>query len=322
MQRMKQLARSAVYWPRIEADIMEACKQCTSCAEHQNQPAKPPSHPWRLPEKPWSRIHIDHAINFLGSNWLVVVDAYSKDPCIHPTTSTSTKTTTELREQNFAHFGYPHTIVSDNATTFKSEEFQRCSRDHGIVHLTGAPYHSATNGAGRPCYAPYCGPRRDKKPQWVPAIVTKVFGGRSVNVKEIPRGQTWRRHIEQLLPRYGVEKDSEPAEGEKQQDGTENGTMEFKSQPKGDGNIEDLEKGAAGKKLDDVIKRFQDYRNPRSDVEEGIHARLRLQGVLDFPGPVYDHGLRDFLSKVYQYAKFSSKFANITEPLKALLKEP
>ena len=36
MQRMKQLARSAVYWPRIDADIKEACQQCQSCGEHQN----------------------------------------------------------------------------------------------------------------------------------------------------------------------------------------------------------------------------------------------------------------------------------------------
>jgi len=33
-----------------------------------------------LPEKPWSRLHIDHAINFLGFNWLVVTDAYTKYP--------------------------------------------------------------------------------------------------------------------------------------------------------------------------------------------------------------------------------------------------
>ena len=303
MQRMKQLARSAVYWPRIDADIMDACKQCSSCAEHQNQPAKAPLHPWMIPEKPWSRIHIDHAINFLGSNWLVIVDAYSKYPCIHPTTSTSSKRTTELLEQDFAHFGYPHTIVSDNASTFKSEEFQSWCRDRGIVHLSGAPYHPATNGAaerlvqsfkqalrksnlppnlalteflmhyrrtpliggyspsellngrqirckidvllpspahqaqgrqskevekstdqkstvskvhtytvGSPCYALYCGPRRDREPRWVPAIVTKVLGPRSINVKVTPRGPIWRRHIEQLLPRYGVEEDSEPAD--------------------------------------------------------------------------------------------------------------
>lgn len=299
MQRMKQLARTAVYWPGIDSCIMDLCRGCHACAEHQNKPPKPPVHPWMFPEKPWSRVHVDHAINFLGSNWFVLVDAYSKYPCIHATSSVSTKATIELLEEDFAHFGYPHTIVSDNATCFTSAEFQEWCKSRGIVHLTGAPYHPATNGAaerlvqsfkrsvqksslppkaalqqfliqyrrtplvtgyspsellngrqirtlidtlapspahqaqghhfklatqgpqkvvsrnytlGMPCYALYCGPRRDKDPRWVPAVVTKVFGTRSVNVKVLPNGPTWRRHIEQLRPRYASSEDAEPGE--------------------------------------------------------------------------------------------------------------
>ena len=49
MQRMKQLARTAVYWPRIDTDIAEACTRCTACGEHQNKPPKPANHPWMLP---------------------------------------------------------------------------------------------------------------------------------------------------------------------------------------------------------------------------------------------------------------------------------
>ena len=147
MQRMKQLARTAVYWPRIDGDIRDTCHHCTACPEHQNKTAKPANHPWMVPEKPWSRIHIDHAIEFMGSNWLVVTDAYSKYPCIHPTSSTSTKSTIQLLEEDFAHFGYPHAIVSDNATCFSSQEFKNWCHERGIAHLTGEPYHPATNGA-------------------------------------------------------------------------------------------------------------------------------------------------------------------------------
>ena len=80
MQRMKQLARTAVYWPGIDNDIVALCRSCVTCAEHQNAPPKSPVHPLVLPEKPWSRLHIDHAVNFLGQNWLVVTDAYTKYP--------------------------------------------------------------------------------------------------------------------------------------------------------------------------------------------------------------------------------------------------
>ena len=48
----------------------------------------------------------------------IIIDAYSKYLCIHPTQSTSSKATMQPLEQDFAHFGYPYTIVSDNATSF------------------------------------------------------------------------------------------------------------------------------------------------------------------------------------------------------------
>nr|KAG5699905.1 hypothetical protein BaRGS_018204 [Batillaria attramentaria] len=306
MERMKQLARTAVYWPGIDAAIEMTSRRCDSCGEHQNKPSKPPVHPWMLPEKPWSRVHLDHAINFMGTNWLVITDAYSKYPCIHPTSSTSTRATLDLLEEDFAHFGYPHTLVSDNATTFVSEEFQSWCKERGITHLTGAPYHPATNGAaerlvqtfkqalrksslppkralqeflmqyrrmptscgfspsellmsrqirtridtllpspahiaqgkqskeasktqvtpdpggvakvtrqykaGDPVYALYYGPHHAKQPRWVPAVVKKSTGTRCFNVKVVPRGPVWRRHWEQLRPRYASEEDNEPGD--------------------------------------------------------------------------------------------------------------
>ncbi len=301
MQRMKQLARTAVYWPNIDDDIEAMSRHCVPCGEHQNKPSKPAIHPWMLPEKPWSRLHLDHAINFMGSNWLLVTDAYSKYPCIHPTQSVSAQATIDLLEQDFSHFGYPHTLVTDNASAFLSEEFQTWCKEHGIVHLTGAPYHPATNGAaerlvqtfkqalrksnlpprkalqeflmqfrrtpnssgyspsellnsrqirtridtllpspahtaqgkqakeatksqqqetvskvtrsykvGDTVYALYFGPRRDNQSRWVPAVATKRKGTRTVNVRVYPRGPTWRRHLEQLQPRYVTEDDADP----------------------------------------------------------------------------------------------------------------
>jgi len=68
-------------------------------------------------------------------------------PRIHQISPTSSKVAIDLLEEDFAHFGYPHTLVLDNATTFTSEEFQEWCKSRGIMHLTGAPYYPATNGA-------------------------------------------------------------------------------------------------------------------------------------------------------------------------------
>ena len=147
MQRMKQLARTAVYRPHINDDMKQMSRTCTACADNQSNPPKPTNHPWMLPEKPWTRLHLSHAINFLGTNWLVLVGTYSKYPCIHPTSSTPTRANNSPAEARFAHFGYPPTLVTDNTSTFMSEEFQAWCRDCRITHLTGVICHPATNGA-------------------------------------------------------------------------------------------------------------------------------------------------------------------------------
>ena len=64
--------------------------------------------------------------------------------------------------------------------------------------------------AGDPVYALYYGQRRDKQPRWVPAVIQKSQGTRCFNVKVLPRGPVWRRHWEQLQPRYASDEDKEP----------------------------------------------------------------------------------------------------------------
>ena len=66
MQQIKQLPRTAVYGPHIDDDVEQLGCTCKACAEHQCKPPKPANHPWVMAEKFWSRLHLDHAINFLG----------------------------------------------------------------------------------------------------------------------------------------------------------------------------------------------------------------------------------------------------------------
>ena len=49
-------------------------------------------------------------------------------------------------EKDFAHFGYLLSFVTDNALAFTGDEFQGYMKERGSEHLTGAPYHPATNG--------------------------------------------------------------------------------------------------------------------------------------------------------------------------------
>ena len=75
ISRMKSPARCYVWWPKIDSNIEDLV---STCQLQRSAPPKALLHPWEYPQRPWSRIHIDHAGPFLGHLFLIIVDAYSK----------------------------------------------------------------------------------------------------------------------------------------------------------------------------------------------------------------------------------------------------
>ena len=123
ISKMKAVARSYFWWPGLDRDIEDLGKSCKSCQSVKNSPPVAPLHPWVWPSKPWERIHVDFAGPFLGSSFLIVVDAYSKWPEVFRMSSTSAEKTIEVLRHLFAAHGLPEQLVSDNGPQFVSEEF-------------------------------------------------------------------------------------------------------------------------------------------------------------------------------------------------------
>ncbi|PIO70633.1 hypothetical protein TELCIR_07511 [Teladorsagia circumcincta] len=86
MNRMKALARSYVFWTRINEDLENLVRTCTYCQEAAKSPVKNTLCSWPRPNSPWSRIHIDFAGPHEGISYLVIVDAFSKWPEVIPMT--------------------------------------------------------------------------------------------------------------------------------------------------------------------------------------------------------------------------------------------
>lgn len=80
-------------------------------------------HPWEYPQHAWHRLHIDYAGPFLNSNFLVIVDAYSKWPEVTPMSSTTSRATNSALMSVFATHGLPVHVVTDNGPQFCSDEF-------------------------------------------------------------------------------------------------------------------------------------------------------------------------------------------------------
>ena len=97
--------------------------------------------------KPWQRIHLDFAGPFMGSSFLVVIDAHSKWPEVIEMPNTSASKTITALLHLFAAYGLPEQVVSDNGPQFTSEEFKGFLKCNGVQHIRCAPYHPSSNGA-------------------------------------------------------------------------------------------------------------------------------------------------------------------------------
>lgn len=144
--RTKLLARSKVWWPKIDDDIQRTVQSCGTCATTGNTPIKCTLKSWPQAKAPWSRIHADYAGPMDGQFFLVIVDAYSKWPEVFRTSSTTSKKTIELMQTAFAFHGLPDKLVTDNGPQFASQEFAVFCQENGIEHIRSAPYHPQSNG--------------------------------------------------------------------------------------------------------------------------------------------------------------------------------
>ncbi|KAI7802842.1 hypothetical protein IRJ41_020318 [Triplophysa rosa] len=146
MSRMKGLARSYMWWPCMDQDVEKVGQNCDVCQSLKKAPAQAPLHPWEWTSSPWERLHVDYAGPFLGKMFLILVDSHSKWMDVYPVIHATYTVTIEKLRSCFSTHGLPKMLVSDNATCFKSEEFETFMKRNGIQHVTSAPYHPSSNG--------------------------------------------------------------------------------------------------------------------------------------------------------------------------------
>ncbi|XP_055543609.1 uncharacterized protein K02A2.6-like [Wyeomyia smithii] len=141
---MKCLARSYFWWPSLNKEIEDIGKKCDLCIQNRPERSDPIS-PWRLTSAPCDRVHVDH-FSFRGAEYFVLVDSYSKWIETYAVRSLTSEETIEKVAEFASKFGAIGTLVSDNGTAVSSKEFRVFCTNHGIKHLTTAPYSPCSNG--------------------------------------------------------------------------------------------------------------------------------------------------------------------------------
>ena len=82
----------------------------------------------------------------MGHMFLILVDAHSKWLDVHLMQSISSANTIEKPRMVFATHGLPRKVVTDNGSSFTSEEFRAFMSENGITQITTSPYHPSSNG--------------------------------------------------------------------------------------------------------------------------------------------------------------------------------
>ncbi|XP_048482870.1 uncharacterized protein K02A2.6-like [Plutella xylostella] len=141
----KAYARGYVWWAGMDHQIERVVAECEACQAVRNNPPRDPQ-AWIVPEKPWSRVHVDFAGPFQGKTFIVLIDSYSKWFEAEIIQSMSSGTVISVMRKIFASQGLPDVLVSDNGRAFSSVEFNMFLKKNGIRHLYSPPYHPATNG--------------------------------------------------------------------------------------------------------------------------------------------------------------------------------
>nr|XP_031830190.1 uncharacterized protein K02A2.6-like [Nomia melanderi] len=145
--RMKALARSYIWWPKIDQDIENVSRTCKSCLENADNPPRSVLHTWDWSDGPNHRIHADILGPIKGRAYLIIVDAFSKWVDVKEMTNITAPETIKMFREYFCTWGITFKLVTDNGPTFTSESFSEFVRKNGIRHIKTAPYHPATNGA-------------------------------------------------------------------------------------------------------------------------------------------------------------------------------
>lgn len=138
-------AKDVIFWPGMTTDIRQLVSQCSVCNEFLQKQPKEPLMTYEIPSYPWQMVAQDlFTVN--NEDYLITVDFYSDYWELDRLTSTTSETVVALSKSQFARFGIPETVLTDNGPQFRAESYATFAKEWEFSHITSSPYHSQANG--------------------------------------------------------------------------------------------------------------------------------------------------------------------------------
>jgi hypothetical protein len=138
-------AKRDVFWPKINTDIENMCKECAICQEHQAAQPHQPLLQTDIPQRPWSIVGTD-LFTFQEDEYLIIVDYYTKFPLIDKVPRATSATIAQITAEHCSVMGIPDVIRSDNGPQFVGHAYSEFTNKWGIKHVTSSPRYPRSNG--------------------------------------------------------------------------------------------------------------------------------------------------------------------------------
>ena len=142
--KCKARARLCVYWPAMYESIEHEVKKCPVCNRYSKGNQKELMIPHDIPNRPWEKLGADY-FSFAGTDYLLIVDYFSKYPEIVRMSSKTAEATISKMKQIFSRHGIPNTVVADNMP-FNSKVFKQFAREWDFSVVTSSPNYAQSNG--------------------------------------------------------------------------------------------------------------------------------------------------------------------------------
>ena len=143
---MVRLAREVMYWPGMQAAILQESANCSVCASYNTRLPKEPMLSHGIPQGPWKLISQDLFKH--GGRWYAVtVDHYSdwfEVDLLNDDISAAN--VISVTKAHFARYGISEKFLSDNGPQYVSQEFSNFAKAYGFQLVTRSPYYAKATG--------------------------------------------------------------------------------------------------------------------------------------------------------------------------------
>lgn len=145
IDKCKRRARGVVFWPGMSRDVERVVQSCSTCALHAPMPPREPMQPHHIPDIPWAKVGSD-IFEYRKKYYLILVDYLSNFVEVNELNSITSKSVIRAMKEQFARYGIPSELITDNGPAYGSKEFKLFVGNWEIRHITSSPLYPQSNG--------------------------------------------------------------------------------------------------------------------------------------------------------------------------------